>query len=271
MQQASFLYFSANPNLGAFGVCPTSLYVRTIRFPAFCQRLPSVGAYSHAVPALRGHAAVVVPMFHADHDRVGWSPWQGGFKERDTRHAILPFVWFFRRLKMQPLLSSSSTKRPLMWPIFLGQKQFVTAFNDPSRQDTHPKNWNYALKLKLDTPKLNWGKEDGIESLSWKFELNRTRNRFCKIKQSFHNSLSSPATQKLAIGYDVSALILGPSSGWISKKQQRLFKYWEKGTLTETLYIFEIKPYKELDARERNMSFKKTKFWKKISECTVVL
>ena len=35
----------------------------------------------------------------------------------------------------------------------------------------------------------------------------------------FHNSLSSPATQKLAIGYDVSALILGPFSGWISKKQ----------------------------------------------------
>ena len=33
----------------------------------------------------------------------------------------------------------------------------------------------------------------------------------------FHNSLSSPA--KLAIGYDVSALILGPSSGWISKKK----------------------------------------------------
>ena len=30
----------------------------------------------------------------------------------------------------------------------------------------------------------------------------------------FHNSLSSPATQKLAIGYDVSALILGPSSAY---------------------------------------------------------
>ena len=28
----------------------------------------------------------------------------------------------------------------------------------------------------------------------------------------------------------------------IKNKQQRLFKYWEKGTLTEMLYIFEIKP-----------------------------
>ena len=52
-----------------------------------------------------------------------------------------------------------------------------------SRQDMHPKNWNYALKLKIDTPKINWGIEDGIRSLSWKFELNRTRNRFLKSNE----------------------------------------------------------------------------------------
>ena len=52
----------------------------------------------------------------------------GGFEERDTLHAIFSFVWFFRHLKLQPPLLSSSTKRPLMWPTFLDQKQFVIAF-----------------------------------------------------------------------------------------------------------------------------------------------
>ena len=83
-------------------------------------------------------------------------------------------------------LRFSSTKRPLMCPTFLGQKQFVTAFNDPKPAGYAPRqNWNYALKLKIDTPKINWGIEDGIKSLSWKFELNWTRNRFFKIKRSF--------------------------------------------------------------------------------------
>ena len=49
MQQASLLYYSAKPQsggiLGCALVCPTSLYVRTIRFPMFCRSLPSVGAY----------------------------------------------------------------------------------------------------------------------------------------------------------------------------------------------------------------------------------
>ena len=50
MQQASLLYYSAKPQsggiLGSALVCPTSLYVKTIRFPTFCRSLPSVGAYS---------------------------------------------------------------------------------------------------------------------------------------------------------------------------------------------------------------------------------
>ena len=60
-----------------------------------------------------------------------------------------------------------------MWPTFLGQKQFVTPFNDPKLAGYAPQNWNYAFKLKIDTPKINWGIEDGIKSLSWKLELNR--------------------------------------------------------------------------------------------------
>ena len=42
------------------------------------------------------------------------------------------------------------------------------------------KNLNSAVILKLIRPKKNLGLEDRIESLSWKFELNRTRNRFLK-------------------------------------------------------------------------------------------
>ena len=68
-----------------------------------------------------------------------------------------------------------------MWPTFLDQKHFVIAFSDPC----YPKNWNYALKLKIDTPKINWGIKYFIRSLSWKFELNQARNRFFKIKRSF--------------------------------------------------------------------------------------
>ena len=80
---------------------------------------------------------------------------------------FLPFVWFFRHVNMQPPLSTSSTKRPLMWPTFLDQKHFVIAFNDPKPAGyATPKNWNYALKLKIDTPKINWGIKYFIRSFS---------------------------------------------------------------------------------------------------------
>ena len=47
MQQASLLCYSAKtPIWGHLGVCPTSLYVRTIRFPTFCRSLPSVRSVS---------------------------------------------------------------------------------------------------------------------------------------------------------------------------------------------------------------------------------
>ena len=97
MQQASLLYYSAKPQsggiLGCALVCPTSLYVRTIRFPTFCRSLPSVGAYSQYPAYMRGQAAVVVPMFRAlimiasvhRHGRPG------GFKER-VYCACLPSI-----------------------------------------------------------------------------------------------------------------------------------------------------------------------------------
>ena len=134
MQQASLLYYSAKPQSGGILrralVCPTSLYVRTIRFPTFCRSLPSVGAYSQ-YPAWSG-CRVVVPMFRAlimiasvhRHGRVA-------LRSEYTVLVFLPFVWFFRHVNMQPPLSTSSTKRPLMWPTFLDQKHFVIAFNDP--------------------------------------------------------------------------------------------------------------------------------------------
>ena len=50
-------------------------------------------------------------------------------------------------------------------------------------------------------------------------------------------------------------MIEGPSSGWISKNSQTAFQIVGKGTLTETLYIFEFKPKKELDSREGHMSW----------------
>ena len=63
---ASFvaLLFSKTPIWGHFGVCSTSLYVRTIRFLTFCQSLPSVQERTHST---RGQTAVVyvVPMFRA--------------------------------------------------------------------------------------------------------------------------------------------------------------------------------------------------------------
>ena len=75
--------------MGCALVCPTSLYVRIIRFPTFCRSLPSVGAYSQ-YPAWSGcRRSADVP--RADHDRVSSSPWQGGFKER-VYCACLPSI-----------------------------------------------------------------------------------------------------------------------------------------------------------------------------------
>ena len=64
MQQASLLYYSA-------------------------KSLPSVGAYSQYPARSDCRRSADVP--RADHDRVGSSPWQGGFKER-VYCACLPSI-----------------------------------------------------------------------------------------------------------------------------------------------------------------------------------
>ena len=135
---ASFvaLFFSKTPIWGHFGVYPTSLYVRTIRFPTFCRSMSSVGVYSQYPAWLRCRRSADVP--RAEHDRVGWSPWQGGVKERDTRNAIFPFVWFFRHLKLQPSLSSSSTKDHWCDRPFLAKNNSLPLLMMQIRQDTHP-------------------------------------------------------------------------------------------------------------------------------------
>ena len=176
---ASLLDYSAKPQSGGILGCAlrhcTSEPFDSRRFVEACL---AYGASSQYPAWSRCRRSADVP--RADHDR-GWLPWKGGFKERDTQHANLPFVWFFRHLKMQPPLSSSSTKKTidvtdLSWPKTI---RFRLEWSKAGRIRA-PSNWNYALKLKIDTKKINWGLEDGIESLSWNFELNQTRNRFFK-------------------------------------------------------------------------------------------
>ena len=66
---------------------------------------------------------------------------------------FLPFVWFFRHVNMQPPLSTSSTKRPLMWPTFLDQKHFVIAFKNASAMNfsnqSIPSTWPSGVGLRI--------------------------------------------------------------------------------------------------------------------------
>ena len=48
-----------------------------------------------------------------------------------------------------------------------------------SQQDTHPKNWNYAVKLKIDSKKIN----SGIKSFLKIWAQSGQKSIF-KIKQS---------------------------------------------------------------------------------------
>ena len=88
-----------NPNLGAFWVVTYVIVRQNHSISDVLLKLAERTERTHST--LRGHVAVVVPMFRAlIVVHVGWSPWQLGFKERDTLLSILPFVWFFWYLKM---------------------------------------------------------------------------------------------------------------------------------------------------------------------------
>ena len=106
-----------------------SLYVRTL-IPNVLSKLAERTHTVSQYPAWsRFRRSTDVP--RADHDRVGWSPWQGGFKEHDTMHAI-PFLFdFFDILKCSQRFCFQAQKDHRCDRLFLGQTQFVTAFNNP--------------------------------------------------------------------------------------------------------------------------------------------
>ena len=105
-----------------------------------------------------------------------------------------------RKIEQQTLLENGRSKRRALqhWllvfcekkvlakkPMCYNQTKFVK--NELYMERFHGnglKNLNSAFILKITHQRRNSGLEDGIKSLSWKFELNRTRNRFFKIKQS---------------------------------------------------------------------------------------
>ena len=99
MECASLLFYLAKPQPGGILGCDlrhcTSEPFDSRRFVEACR---AYGAYSQYTAWSLCCRCADVP--RADHDHVGWSPWQRGFKEQDTLLSILPFVWFFRHLKM---------------------------------------------------------------------------------------------------------------------------------------------------------------------------
>ena len=99
MEHALLFFCLAKPQSG--GVLGCDLRHCTsepFNFRRFVEACWAYGAYSQYPAWSRCCRSADVP--RADRDHVGWSPWQRGFKERDTLLAILPFVWFFRHLKM---------------------------------------------------------------------------------------------------------------------------------------------------------------------------
>ena len=152
MQQASLLYDEAKPQS------------EPLDSRRFVEDYRVYGAYSKYTVCSR--LSRKDDVLRADRDRIGWSPGQGGFKERDTLHAILPFLWFFQHLIMQPPLFSSRTKIPLMWPTFLGQKQFVTGFKYLKPAGYTPLKTETALWNLNWTPQIYSGFKSFPESLS---------------------------------------------------------------------------------------------------------
>ena len=185
MQHASLLFYLAKPQSGGILGC-AQRHCTSEPFDSrrLLRSLPSVRSVTQFPAWSRCRCSTDVP--RADHDHVGWSPLEHGFKERDTLHALLPCVWFFRHLKMQPPLSSSSTKEHWCDRPSLVKNNLLPILVIQSRQDTHPKNWTYALKLKIDTQnnKLGlrgWHEEVFPENLSSiGLEINFLKSKFGK-------------------------------------------------------------------------------------------
>ena len=146
MQQASLLYYSAKPQSG--GILG---YVRTIRFPTFCRSLPSVGAYSQYFAWSRCRRSADIP--RADHDRVSWSPWQAALRSEILDMPFFHLFDFFGISKCSHRFRLQAQKDHWCDRPFLAKNNSLPHLLIQSRWDTHPKNWNYALKLKIDTQK----------------------------------------------------------------------------------------------------------------------
>ena len=150
MQYVSLLYFSAKPQSGEILGCAlrhcTPEPFDSRRFAEACR---AYRAYSQYPAWSRYRRSGNFP--HADHDRFGWSPWQFGYKEWETLHAILPFVWLFWLLKNAATAFVFKHKKTIdatdiSWPKTVRYCSKVGMIRTS-------KNWNYTLKLKTDTQK----------------------------------------------------------------------------------------------------------------------
>ena len=147
MEQASLLYYSAKPQSGGISGCAlrrcTSEPFDSRRFVEASERTER----THST--LRGHAAIVVPMFRVlimialvdRHGRVA------------LRSEILgmPFFHlfdFFNILKCSHRFRLQAQNDHWCDRPSLAKNSSLPLLMIQRRQDTHPKNWNYALKLK---------------------------------------------------------------------------------------------------------------------------
>ena len=101
MEHASLLFYLAKPqSWGILGCDLRHCTSEPFDFRRFVEACRAYGGYSQYSAWSRCCRTRSADVPRADRDHVGWSLWQRGFKERDTLLAILPFVWFFRYLKM---------------------------------------------------------------------------------------------------------------------------------------------------------------------------
>ena len=178
-----------NPYLGAFWGVPYVIVRQNHSIPDVLSKLAQRTEHTHSI--LLGHAAVVVPMFRAlimiaSVDRHG----RVALRSEILSMPIFHLFDFFDISKCSHCFRLQAQKKHWCDRPFLAKNNSFPPWMIQSRRIRAPSNWNYALKLKIDTQKINWGIEDGIKSLSWNFELNRTRNRFFLNQTKFWNKIT---------------------------------------------------------------------------------
>ena len=174
MQQASLLYYSAKPQSGGILGCalrhctsePT-FSLSKIRFPPFSRSLASVKTYSQ-YPAW-SHCRRSADIPRADHDRVGWSPWQGGF---NLRSDILRMP-FFHLLGFSTSQNAATAfvfqHKKTIEVTFLGQNNSLPLLLIQSRQNMQPPKLEIRPETKKRHPKKRlghrgWNKESFLKN-----------------------------------------------------------------------------------------------------------